>query len=123
MMTGDEGVSDFAMVPQLMEAALGANDNALGDSTLRRELEKGFDIVVVSPFFASEAGYHLAHRSQAHLVLYYTCQASISFMDWAMGQPNTPAYMPFILIDFSPPFTFLQRVFNAVAGFGFHALR
>ncbi len=43
-------------------AALHANDRVLGDARLRRQLELGFDVVVVKPFLMGEAGYYLAHK-------------------------------------------------------------
>ncbi len=59
----DSGKNNVLLVLwDMINAALETNDNALGDPKLRSHLEKGFDVVLVSPFIASEAGYHLAHR-------------------------------------------------------------
>ncbi len=62
------------VIGTLLGAAVNTNDNALGDDRFRKLLEKKFDVVLVSPFLCSEAGYHLAHRSDAALVMYFTGQ-------------------------------------------------
>ncbi len=117
------GADEFGHIKDLVEGALESNDNALGDKRLRVHLDKGFDVVVVSPFIASEAGYYLAQRSEAALVLFWTHQTSLSVIDWAIGQPNNPAYLPFVFFDFHHPMTFLQRLINTYATYAFHLLR
>ncbi len=42
-------------------------------------------------------------------------QMSISFTDYAMGQPHNPSYLPLFLLGYHHPMTFLQRVLNTVA--------
>ncbi len=107
----------------LIDGAIESNDNALSDKRLRDHLAKGFDVVLVSPFIASEAGYYLAQKTNAALVLYFTAQTSLSPIDWAVGQPHNSAFLPFVLLDFQLPMTFLQRVLNTVATYGFHLVR
>ncbi len=54
-----------------------------------------FDLVVSSVILmANEAGYYLAHKSNATLVLYASVQASVINLNAAMGQPNNPALIP-----------------------------
>ncbi len=79
--------------------------------------------MIVAPFMANEAGYYLAERTNAHLVLFWTVQSSTSILDWAIGQPNNPAYMPFLFFDFQHPMTFLQRAINTIGTFSFHCFR
>ena len=123
LLTHEGAENEKLMVFRLVQSAFDANDNALSDPRLRAEIDKGFDIVIVSPFIASEAGYYVAERTKAHLVLYATTQVSFSFMNWAMGQPHNPAYMPFAMLDLKLPFTFLERIINTVATASFHAVR
>ncbi len=120
-----EGSSKNAVsvIFELVHGALETNDNALGSPELRRELEKSFDVVLVSPFIASEAGYHLAYRSGASLVSYFTGQVSISFLDWSLGQPHNPAYLPFALTDWQPPLSFPKRVANTIGTLALEAVR
>ncbi len=107
----------------MIQGAFDSNDNALGHPLLRAELDKGFDVVLVSSFFCSEAGYYLAKRSDAALALYFTGQVSLSFMDWAVGQPHNPAYLPFLMFDVPAPFTFMQRVVNTLITYVFQMAR
>ena len=98
-----------------------SNNDAL--TKLKPEIEKKsdvFDVVVVSVFMANDAGYFLANHFGADLVLYFTCQISLPFMNHAMGMPHNPAYMPLIVFNFKPPLTFFQRVLNTIATTLFH---
>ncbi len=118
-----EGSDEVGHYIDLVHGALDSNDKALGDKRLRNHLAKGFDVVIVSPFIASEAGYYLAEKTNADLVLFWTVQSSISVIDWAMGQPNNPAYMPFVFLDYYHPMTFIQRVINTAGAYVFHLIR
>ena len=51
-----------------------------------------FDIVIVAPFLAGEAGYYLAHIFKAPLALFFTGQIHLPFVSSAMSQPFNPAY-------------------------------
>ena len=59
----------------LTKGALWLNDNALENLAMKKFIEDKnteFDLVVVCPFFASEAGYYLAHRWNASLGIYFS---------------------------------------------------
>ena len=79
-----------------------------------------FDAVIVMPFFGNEAGYYLAHRFKAPLILYFTGQVSLSWVDDAMGQPHNTAYLPTAILPFTSEMTFIQRAINTFGNFLFH---
>ena len=113
-----------AQVPFLsfIKVAIDSNRNALEHPQLRKYINDKntkFDVTVVSPFLASESGYYLAHRFKSSLAIYFTGQASMSTIDYAMGQPHNPSYLPLILFYFHAPLTFLQRLQNTLATFMF----
>ncbi len=55
------------------------------------------------------------HRCGARLVLFFTGQYTFPFVNWAVGQPMSPAFVPFGLVpDLKPPFSFRQRVTNVI---------
>ena len=59
----------------LTQGALWLNDNALENPVMKKLIEDGnteFDLVIVCPFFASEAGYYLAYRWNAPLGIYFS---------------------------------------------------
>jgi hypothetical protein len=60
-----------------------ANDLALSQPEVRAMSNPGpgsrFDLVVVSVLFGNEAGYYLAHKNDAALVLYCTGMVSYSW--------------------------------------------
>ena len=77
---------------------------------------------MVIPFFGDEAGYYIAQRFNASLVLYFTGQVSISWVDEAMGQPHNTAYMPTAILPFISEMNFLQRAANTLGNFIFHRI-
>ena len=101
-------------------------DRALGNPDLRTFLKEGrkFDIVVVSVFLASEAGYYLAKKFDSSLVLYSTGQSSVPWMNAALGQPHNPSYMPLPILDCSAEMTFFERLKNFImTNIGHHGFR
>ncbi len=122
MLSGENSHTAYHIF-DVMQGAVDANDNALGNNRLRNHLDIGFDVVIVNSFFCSEAGYYLAQRGDAALVLYLSGQVSISNLDWAVGQPHNTAYLPFPMLDFQPPFTFPQRVINTIGTYLYHMFR
>ncbi len=104
-------------------AGIEANDRALGQPELRRELDKGFDVVLCEMMVATETGYYLAHRSQASLVAIMLLQVSDQITDNALGQPHNTALLPFVLLRWQPPFSFTQRVINTVYTYGYQIYR
>ena len=83
---------------------------------------KKFDIVVIGTF-GSETGYYLATKFNAPYVLYSTGQASIPWLDDAMGQPHNPSFMPTQLLEYGSEMTFIQRLINLVVTTVFHNMR
>lgn len=101
------------------------NDRALSHKRIKEHLEDGkkFDIVMVNAFLASEAGYYLAKKLDASIVIYSTGQVAIPWVDAALGQPHNPSYMPNPLLESSMEMSFRERlisfVTNAMLQYGF----
>ena len=69
---------------------------------MKTDLETKFDVVIVSlVLLGNEAGYYLAHRHRATLVLYASLQQSLPVMNTALGQPHNPSIVPAFLGSFS----------------------
>ena len=98
-------------------------DDSLADSRMQaliKDPNTKFDVALVMPFFGNEAGYYLAHRFNASLVLYFTGQVSLSWVDQAMGQPHNTAYLPTFILPYTPDMSFLQRAVNTIVNAAFH---
>ena len=74
-----------------------------------------FDIVIAVYIFGHEAGYYLAERFRAQLVLYFTAQLAIPTIDHALGIPHHPALLPFGPTHFPHRMNFWQRTINFLA--------
>ncbi len=77
--------------------------------------ETRFDVVISSARMSNEIGYYLAHKSNATLVLFSTHQQPFPMMNWGLGQPNNPAYTPFIFSQLMYPMSFMERVKNTLS--------
>lgn len=108
----------FLSIFQMVDACFGHKDM----QTLLHDPNTKFDAVIVIPFFGNEAGYYLAHRFKAPLILYFTGQVSVSWVDDAMGQPHNTAYLPTAVLPFTSEMTFFQRVINTFGNFVFHRI-
>ena len=100
-------------------------DLGLGDPRMQALLNDPttkFDVAMVIPFFGDEAGYYIAQRFNASLVLYFTGQVSVSWVDEAMGQPHHTAYMPTAILPFTSEMNFFQRAINTLGNFVFHRI-
>lgn len=121
--TGDQSTPIF----DILDLSFALSETALTHPEMKKLLAKAdtkFDVILVSVFLGNEAGYYLAHRWNASLVLYSTAQSGLPWVDTAMGQPHNPSYTPLPLTPYSTDMTFLQRVVNTVTTFVFeHALR
>ena len=104
---------------ELVELGMEGNRNVFGDLKIKKLLSDPntkFDVVMTVFFSAHEAGYYLAHRFQAQLVLYCTGQVSIPMINHAMGMPHNPALLPLGLFDYEAfKMTFWQRTLNTMA--------
>lgn len=101
---------------QLIDLGLGHPDLHL----LLQDPQTKFDAVIVVPFFGNEAGYYFSHKYQAPLILYFTGQVSVSWVDEALGQPHNTAYLPTPILPFTTEMTFIQRAINTFGNFLFH---
>ena len=82
----------------IFEDCINASGSALEHPTMKRMLDNPktkFDVVIAVYIVGHEAGYYLAERFHASLVLYFTAQLSIPTIDHAMGMPKHPALLPF----------------------------
>eukprot|EP00095_Tigriopus_kingsejongensis_P005737 maker-scaffold28_size608977-snap-gene-1.14 protein:Tk05737 transcript:maker-scaffold28_size608977-snap-gene-1.14-mRNA-1 annotation:"udp-glucuronosyltransferase 2c1" len=107
-----------SMMPmqKMLWASLDANREALASPALQAHIQSRtkFDVVIVLAFIANESGYYLAHHFGADLVLYFSGQASLPWMDHALGMAPNPAFVPMIGMSCQHPMTFFQRVKNTV---------
>ena len=112
-------------VVELFKSAFMTHDKALGHPEFRDLLNKGkkFDVMLVSNFLCGEGAYYVAKKFEASLALYFTVQVSTSMIDWAMGQPHNPSFLPAAMVDYATDMNFPQRVINYMATFALHALR
>ena len=100
-------------------------DKAFYDPRLKALIddpETKFDVAMVIPFYGDEVGYYLANRFNASLVLYFTGQVSLSWVDEAMGQPHNTAYLPTALLPYTSEMNFFQRAINTIGNFVFHKI-
>jgi glucuronosyltransferase len=106
-----------------IDTAVAASDIAINHHIMKKLLadpNTRFDAIIVIPMIACEAGYYLAHKWKAELVLYSTIQTKMSFMSHAMGQPHNPATNTFGLLSYrAESMTLLQRVQNTILTFAF----
>jgi len=70
------------------------------------------DVVIVLPVLGNEAGYYLAQKKNASLVLFLTVPYTMPELSWAIGDPYSPSYMPHPLLGFTQDMTFVQRALN-----------
>ena len=60
--------------------------------------------------FGNEMGYYLAHRFNASLALYFTAQVACPWMDFAIGQPHNPAYIPAMMTTHDTEMSFFEVI-------------
>ena len=68
--------------------------------------------MIVLPILGNEAGYYLAEKKNASLVLFLTVPYTSPEYSWAVGEPFNPAYMPHPLLGYGQEMTFSQRALN-----------
>ena len=74
--------------------------------------DKPVDVMIVLPILGNEAGYYLAEKKNASLVLFLTVPYTSPEYSWAVGEPFNPAYMPHPLLGYTQDMTFSQRTLN-----------
>ena len=72
---------------------------------LKTKREK-IDVLIVMPSFGNEAGYYVAHKLNASLVLLTTVSYTLPELSWAVGDPYNPAFTPNIMLGFSQNMNF-----------------
>ncbi len=107
----------------LVRGAVLSNKKALENSLLRKEIEEGFDVVIVYTTLPNDVGVYLANRMGAQLVLYCSGQGPNPFVQWAVGQPFNPAYQTFNGYVSNRNLSFFQRVFNTLAIYLYYIFR
>ena len=126
VVTGED-TKNLSMFQKLLALAIQLNENAFKHPTMQEYLKNPdtkFDIVIVQPLFAGEAGYYLGHRFKAPLATYITAQSQIPQISHSVGQPYNPSYMNFPMLTAIGEMTFFERVLNTIASFFFeHAFR
>lgn len=102
--------------PQLIQTSINNNRHALQNSEVRQLLndEVKIDVVVVVPAFGNEAGYYLAHRKKASLVTILPVAVSFPYINYAIGDPFNPAYVPLVVTGYSSQMSFKERCINTV---------
>ena len=73
------------------------------------------DVVISLPIFGNEAGYYLAHKKNASLVLFMTMPHGFPHINWAMGDTVNPSFMPSPITGFSQHMNFVERFINTWA--------
>ena len=102
----------------IFEDCINASGSAFEHPMMKRMLDDPktkFDVVITVYIVGHEAGYYLAERFHASLVLYFTAQLSIPTIDHAMGMPHHPALLPFGPTHFPLKMNFWQRTVNFLA--------
>ena len=81
------------------------------------------DVVISLPVFANEVGSYIAYKKNATLVPFMTAGYGFPNINWGMGDPYNPAYMPSPLTGFSQTMSFGQRIVNTGAVLAYILLR
>ena len=81
------------------------------------------DVVISLPVFANEVGSYIAYKKNATLVPFMTAGYGFPNINWGMGDPYNPSYMPSPLTGFSQTMSFGQRIVNTGAVLAYILLR
>lgn len=105
----------MAAASKFTELSFNASENAVLDPVFKKIIgdpKSKFDIVMTSVAPGNEIGYFFTHRFNSQLVIYCTAQVSLPQMDYALGMPHNPAYIPFALTGFNRKMNLFERVVN-----------
>ena len=75
------------------------------------------------PVFANEVGSYIAYKKNATLVPFMTAGYGFPNINWGMGDPYNPSYMPSPLTGYSQTMSFGQRIVNTGAVLAYILLR
>ena len=117
-----EDTKTVSMFGKLVTLSIQLNENAFKHPIMQEYLKNPgtkFDIVIVQPVFASEAGYYLGYKFKAPIATYLTAQSHIPQISHSVGQPYNPSYMNFPMLPAIGEMTFFERVMNTFASFVF----
>ncbi len=141
------GAPGVAPIFDLMNFGLELSENAVKhpimQDMLKDPVKNKFDLVLVSPFLATEVGYYLAHKFNASIAIvrigtvelmieilkssslqYFTAQSSLPFITTAMGMQTNTAVSPMAILPYTTDMNLVQRVINTVITFVFeHVIR
>ena len=81
------------------------------------------DVVISLPVFANEVGSFIAYKKNATLVPFMTAGYGFPNINWGMGDPYNPSYMPSPLTGYSQTMNFGQRLINTGAVLAYILLR
>ena len=103
----------------MLKVSLDSNKGAILSSEVQELLRsQEFDVMITLPLLGNEASYYLAHRKNSSLALFITAPFGFPYLNWAMGNPYNPAYMPSPITGFSQDMTFFQRTANTLYNIG-----
>ena len=112
---------NLSMMSQMTNFATKCNQNALKHPQMQKwilDSTTKFDLVIVQPFLAGEAGYYLGYRFQAPTATYLTTQSQLPYISSSVGQPFNPSYTPIPVVPFAfGEMNFFQRAINTFASF------
>ena len=95
---------NLSMMSQMTNFATKCNQNALKHPQMQKWIldpTTKFDLVIVQPFLAGEAGYYLGYRFQAPTATYLTTQSQLPYISSSVGQPFNPSYTPIPVVPFA----------------------
>jgi len=99
----------------VVDVSIENNEHALTTPEVKEILEnKEIDVVVAVPVFGNEAGYLVAQKMNASLVLFITAPVCMPWSNWAVGDIYNPSFIPVVPTGYTQEMTFLQRMINTL---------
>ena len=99
----------------VVDVSIENNEHALTSPEVKDILDnKHVDVVVALPVFGNEAGYLVAQKKNASLVLFLTAPVSMPWSNWAVGDIYNPSFIPIAPTGYTQEMTFMQRMINTV---------
>ena len=90
------------------------NREALNSTKVKELLQKKIDVMITIPAFGNEVAYYLAMKTNASLVPFITASNSFPNINFDMGDPYNPSYMPNPILGYTQKMTFGQRLINTL---------
>ncbi len=109
---------------RLVDDVIDGNRKALLNPDFRRELDKGFDLIMVYSMVPRDVGYFMVHKTNAAFVILTDGgQGPLAHTSWAVGQPHNLAYMPFAGMNARHPLDLPTKILSLVITIGAYLLR